>query len=288
MASHQRMLLLLLATPLVPSGCIRWGVSDQDFGDDYYGTTYDYYGTTYDYDDDGTTVDPDGSTSDDGTTEAGPAPTRRPRAWPEQWLFGADSRLVTWGKSGIPTVNQPLFVNSFYFLAGVAPGERPLALLWIGDCDPRTDVDGCHAGDVQPFFALIDGLGTIEFAVPTAIDPSAYDVVIADFCGPVDGEWIATSLAAGEGVLALGDRACSTPTGSSAKVANETLAHFGVRFGSPVLEQRLQVPADAQTGLLEGVTSLDVQGMALHETLEPVVVAAETPAGVLLSHRGGS
>jgi hypothetical protein len=277
MASRER--LPLLAMPIVlMSGCIRWGVPDDPV---YFGES-----TTYAYDD-STTVDPDGSTSDEGTTAAEPPPMRRPRPWPEQWLFGADSRLVTWGRSGIPTVNPELLANTFYFLAGVAPGERPLAILWIGDCDPRTDVDGCHAGDVQPFFDLVDGLGTIEFAVPTTIEPATYDVVIADFCGPVDGEWIAASLAAGEGVLALGDRSCGTPTGSSAKVANETLAHFGVRFGPHVLfDPGFPVPADAQNGLLEGVTSLDAQDVSLHETLDPVVVVVETPEGVLLSRRG--
>jgi hypothetical protein len=277
MASRER--LPLLATPLVLSACVRWGIpDDQGYGEP----------TTYDYDyDSTTTVDPDGSSSDEGTTGTEPPPVRRPAHWPEQWLFAADSRLVTWGKSGIPTVNPELLANTFYFLAGVAPGERPLAILWIGDCDPRTDADGCHAGDVQPFFDLVDGLGTIEFAVPRTIDPSAYDVVIADFCGPVDGEWIAASLATGEGVLALGDRACATATGSSAKVANETLTHFGVRFVSDVLlDPRFAVPDDAQTGLLEGVTSLDAQGVSLQATLEPVVVVVETPDGVLLSRRG--
>lgn len=278
MASPSR--LPLLAAPVVLSACIRWGVPEGQ-GDEYDGSTT--YGTTY-----GTTHGYDGSTSDADTTETGPEPSRRPRGWPEPWLFAADSRLVTWGKSGIPTTNQSMLANSFYFLAGVAPGERPLAIVWIGDCDPRVDVDGCHAGETQPFFDWIDGLGTIEFAVPTAIEPSAYDVVIADFCGPVDAEWIAASLAAGEGVLALGDRSCATPHGSSAKVANETLAHYGVRFGPQVLlDPSVEVPADAQTGLLEGVTTLDAQEVSLHETLEPVVVALEGPDGAVLSYRGG-
>lgn len=61
------------------------------------------------------------------------------------------------------------------------------------------------------------------------------------------------------------------------------------RFGPQVLlDPRFEVPADARTGLLEGVTSLDAQGVSLQETLEPVVVAAESPdGGALLSHRGG-
>jgi hypothetical protein len=287
MASRER--LLLLATPIVLSGCVRWGVTDDDaYGYDYgESVTYGYdESTSYGYDD-GTTVDPDGSSTDEGPGVE-PPPMRRPKPWPEQWLFGADSRLVTWGKSGIPTVNPELLANTFYFLAGVAPGERPLAILWIGDCDPRTDADGCQAGDVQPFFDVVDGLGTIEFAVPTAIEPDAYDVVIADFCGPVDGEWIAVSLAVGEGVLVLGDRSCGTADGSSAKVANETLAHFGVRFGTQVVfDPAVDVPTDAQNGLLEGVTSLVADGVSLHETLEPVVVVVETPEGVLLSRRPG-
>lgn len=97
-----------------------------------------------------------------------------------------------------------------------------MTILWIADCDPRTDADGCMAGDVQPFFDMVDSLGTIEFTVPSPIDP--YD-------------------------------------------------------------HRFTVPAEEQTGLLEGVGSLDAWDVSLQETIEPVVVVLEASDGVVLSRR---
>ena len=278
MASRARR--CLLAAPLVLTGCVRWGVPDEEDSDDYGydSTTYDYY--------DSTTYDP----ADGTTTSSEPDVHRRPmRAWPEPWPMSPDSRLVAWGKSGIPTANLEMLANIVYDLAGVAPGQAPLTILWIADCDPRADPEGCQAGDVQPFFDLIDGLGsTVEFATPEVIDPSDYDVVVADFCEPVDGPVIATLLADGEGVLALGDRSCSTPTGTSAKLANDVIAHYGVRFGSPTLDDpRFLVNPEVQSGLLEGITSIVASHVSLQETLDPAFVVVEANEGVLLSHRVG-
>lgn len=273
--------LLVLALPLVLGACVRWGVPDDEgFADDFGQSTTNDLTTS-------TTTDVVDSSSDGGTAGPETGPQRRTRPWPEAWPFAAESRLVVWGHSGIPTTNLQLLANTFYALAGVAPGQRPLTILWIADCDPRIDADGCMAGDVQPFFDMVDGLGTIELASPAMLEPSDYDVVVADFCGPVDGLQIAALLAVGEGVLAMGDRQCATSTGSSAKVANETIAHFGARFISRELQdQRFAVPAEQQVGLLEGVTSLDVAGVSLQETMDPAVAVVETPDGALLGTRG--
>ncbi|MCX4247959.1 hypothetical protein [Paraliomyxa miuraensis] len=285
MASRES--LLLLVTPLVLGGCVRWGIPDDDYGYDDYG----YDSTTYDYYDDSTTYDPDGTSSDDGTTTASePDVHRRPtRAWPEQRPLSPESRLSAWGKSGIPTVNLELMANVFHDLAGVAPGEGPLTILWIADCDPRIDAEGCGVGDVQPFFDLVDSLGTIDFMPPEATDPFAYDVVVADFCEPIDGEVVTVLLEVGMGVLALGDRSCSTPTGTSAKLANDVIAHFGLRFGSQTLDDpRFLVPPEAQSDLLEGIVSIVASHVSLQETLDPAFVVVEAADGVLLSRRAGS
>lgn len=274
---------ILLALPLLIGACVRWGVPDVENDDWSYDDT-----TTFDEDTTSSTTEPADSSSggnEDTTGSTIPEPTRTPR-WPAPWPFGADSRLVVWGQSGIPTANLPVFANIYYDLAGVAPGEQPLAIGWIGECDPRVDPEGCSAGDVQPFFDMIDGLGTIEFT-PSIVDPSAYDVVIADFCGPVDSQEVAALLEAGEGVLALGDDACITAQGiSSARAANPTIAHFGVRFGTQALtDPRVPVPPEAQSGLLEGVASLDAQELLLQRVDESVAIVLGETDQILLSRR---
>ncbi len=247
-------------------GCVRWGIPDDEgFAEDT--------GTT-------STTSTTDSGESDSSSDTGPEP------WPEPWPFANESRLVAWGKTGIPTSNLAMLANTYYDLAGVAPGEGPLTILWIADCDPRTDAAGCLLGNVQPFFDMVEGVGTIEFKPLASVDPAAYDVFVVDFCEAVEGEAIAALLAEGAGVLALGDHHCTSAAGSSAKLANATLAHFGVRFGERELYSHdFTVPADAQAGLLAGVTSLDAWGLALQDTIEPVAVVVETLDGAVLSRR---
>ena len=280
--------LLLLMVPLMASACVRWGIPERDdygydYDDDFGESTTDDFTTTST-----TTTEPADSSGGEDTTGNSSGPSRTPRPWPEPWPLGADSRLVVWGQSGIPKANLEMFANIFHHLAGVAPGEQALTIGWIGDCDPRTDPDGCSAGDVTPFFEMVDGLGTLEFT-SSEFDTSAYDVVVADFCGPVDAERLAVLLADGEGVLALGDRSCTVADGSSsALVANQTLAHFGVRFGFREFDgEEHPVPPEEQFGLLDGVSTLETLDLMLQQTIEPVVVVLETPDGVLLSERSG-
>lgn len=271
MAVHARTWLRTWSAlaPLALAACVRWGVPDEDsLGDDV--TTSATTSATEDA----------GDSSEADSTETGPEP------WPEPWPFASESRLVAWGKSGLPTTNLAMHANAYYWLAGVAPGEGPLAILWIADCDPRTDPQGCLAGNVQPFFDMVAGVGTIEFRPLEVVDPSAYDLIVADFCEAVDGDAIATLLAEGHGVMALGDPFCVQAGSTGAARANATLAHFGTRFVDDELyNHAFTVPADAQAGLLAGVPSLDAWGLALHETIDPVVVLVATLEGAVLSQR---
>jgi hypothetical protein len=255
-----------LVLALTTGACVRWGVPDDDeFGDESTSTSDSTDST---------------DTSEADSTDTGPEP------WPEQQPFSSESRLVTWGKSGIPTTNLALHANAYAYLAGIMPGEAQLAILWIADCDPRTDPLGCLAGNVQPYFDMVTGIGTVEFQPLDSVDPSAYDVVVADFCGPLDGDAIASLLASGVGVLALGDNFCMIEGSSSAERANATLAEFGVRFVDHELyNHAFTVPAEAQNELLAGVTSLDAWGVALQETIDPVVVLVETIDGAVLTKR---
>jgi hypothetical protein len=257
-----------LVLALTSSACVRWGVPDDDeLGDESSGS--DSTDST--------------DTSEADSTDTGPEP------WPEQLAFSSESRLVTWGKSGIPTTNLAMHANAYAYLAGIMPGEAPLAILWIADCDPRTDALGCLAGNLQPYFDMITGIGSVEFKPLDTVDPSAYDVIVADFCEPLDGDAIASLLASGVGVLALGDPFCTVEGSSSAARANATLAHFGVRFVDHELySHEFTVPAEAQIDLLAGVTSLDPWGVALQETIDPVVVLVETLDGAVLTKRSES
>ncbi len=268
--THGRFGLAGLATlGLGLSACVRWGIPEDGFAEDTSTTASEV---------DSSEADSDSSSSED----SGPEP------WPEPWSFASESRLVVWGKSGIPTTNLAMHANVYYWLAGVAPGEGPLSILWIADCDPRTDAQGCLAGNVQPYFDMVAGVGTIEFKPLATVDPAAYDVIIADFCEAIEGEAIAAVLAEGFGVLALGDPFCTNAGISSAARANSTLAHFGVRFiDHELYSHDFTVPAEAQTDLLAGVPSLDAWGVALQEASasEPVVVVVTTLEGVVLSHR---
>lgn len=221
---------IALPFALVCSACVRWGIPEDEFGDEK--STSSSSGDTL-------------TTSEADSTDTGPEP------WPEQQPFASESRLIAWGKSGIPTTNLAMHANAYAYLAGIAPGEAQLTILWVSDCDPRTDALGCLAGNVQPYFDMIAGIGTVEFQLLDAVDPAAYDVIVVDFCEPVDGDAIASLLATGASVLALGDRFCTIAGGDAAA----------------------------------GVTSLDAWGVTLQDTIDPVVAQVSTIDGGVLTKR---
>ena len=158
--------------------------------------------------------------------------------------------------------------------------------MWISNCDPRTDDVGCLAGNVQPFFDMIDTLGTIEFKPLSIVDPLAYDVVVADFCGPVSAEEVAVMLDEGSRVLVLGDHWCEVEGVLSAELANELLEHLHTRFnGKVIYNHEFLVAPTKQIGLLAGVPILDAWGVALQLTGPNFEAAASTSQGGLLTFR---
>jgi hypothetical protein len=139
---------------------------------------------------------------------------------------------------------------------------------------------------VQPFFDMVAGIGTIEFKTLSQVDPLAYDVVIADFCGPVAPEQIATILGEGAGVMVLGDWWCETQAGVSAELANGLLEHLGARFTGDVLNNHsFLVPDSKQFGLLDGVTVIDAWGVALQHSIDPFVESIGTIDGAVITSR---
>jgi len=286
----------LITAAVLVSGCVRWGESDRNSSS--YGDSYDDGG--YESDDEGsydTTGEDDTSPTDDVVDP----PTRnRPTddppmgfEWPEPWPLDPDARVVVWGKTGIPTRNLRMFENFLVHLAAESDdgsdtggsdsggsdtggsdtggsdsggADEELLMLWIDDCDPREDSAGCLAGNVQPFFERVDALGVIDFKPLSEVDPQAYDVIIADFCGPVSPEQVGQMLGDGAHVLVLGDQWCTFEGNVSADIANVLLEHIGTRFnGKELYNHDFFVADENQTGLLQDVAVVDAWGIAVQE-----------------------
>lgn len=170
---------------------------------------------------------------------------------------------------------------------GLPPGSvDPLRLLWVATCDPRLDPTGCFAGNLAPYFEMVAEIGTIDFEPLSQVDPRAYDVVIADFCGPIRPTEVRDMLAEGAHVLVLGDLWCSTSEGRSADLANALLVHLGTRFnGMELHNDDFLVPERDQVGVLAGIDTLVARGLAL-QTVGPEFTALAGPtAGAVLSWR---
>ncbi|MGH1347765.1 MAG: hypothetical protein ACRBN8_39790 [Nannocystales bacterium] len=168
-------------------------------------------------------------------------------------------------------------------------GPDPLAgvnVLWVADCDPRSDAVGCLAGNVQPYFAMVDTIGSIDFKLLSEVDPLAYDVVVADFCGPVSATAVGEMLGEGAHVLVLGDTWCVRDGQTSAAAANELLEHIGTRFdGAELYNHGFLVPEARRIGILEGIESIDAWGVGLQGLGAEFDELLGTSAGTLLSSR---
>jgi hypothetical protein len=161
-----------------------------------------------------------------------------------------------------------------------------LNILWVADCDPRTDEVGCLAGNVQPYFAMVDTIGNIDFKPLSEVDPLAYDVVVADFCGPVSATTVGEMLGEGARVLVLGDRWCVRNGQTSAAAANELLEHLGTRFdGAELYNHDFLVSEGRRVGILEGIERIDAWGVALQGLGPEFDELLGTSDGTLLSSR---
>lgn len=159
-------------------------------------------------------------------------------------------------------------------------------ILWVANCDPRSDPAGCLAGNVQPYFAMVDTIGNIDFKPLSEVDPLAYDVVVADFCGPVSATAVGEMLGDGAKVLVLGDTWCVRDGQTSAAAANELLEHIGTRFdGAEIYNHDFLVPEARRVGILEGIDRIDAWGVGLQGLGEEFDELLGTTAGTLLSSR---
>jgi hypothetical protein len=163
--------------------------------------------------------------------------------------------------------NLQLTRNMFECLGSGRTRDGRIAILYASDCDPRFDEQHCYHEDwseIAPFFDLIDEIGYIDFAFPSA--PASlhdYSLVIADLCrawAPLtpERETLAAYARDGGRLLVLGDNFCAPAGGKSASFANLILEEFGTSFTTedPAADVPLVIPDDRQLGLLEGVGQL--------------------------------
>ncbi len=96
--------------------------------------------------------------------------------------------------------------------------ETLYSILWLEDCDPRTDPAFCGVSSslqvLQQLYQIIDGLSAqLVYGLPsTYSDLEAYDLALADFCGPGANSatigYLKDYVAAGGSVVVLGDEFC--------------------------------------------------------------------------------
>ncbi len=155
---------------------------------------------------------------------------------------------------GVQTVSQPTLTPlpiSTLNRTHVAPTETPIPprtgishILWISDCDPRTDTKQCSLGKLDilnEFYATIRDLGAdIKYRLPRSSgDMASYDVVVLSTCD-LAGSALPVSLvqdyvSTGGSLIIMGDNFCqgvhvNGKWGSSADAASLFTASWGIRF----------------------------------------------------------
>jgi hypothetical protein len=295
------------------TGCVRWGVTDEDEDSD---------GTSTSTSTSSTSTSSDVSTTATTTPDLPPQwpdlvpidPNARVIAWGKTGIptrnldlysnffrslagpasggtsTGTSGAATTGGETDSGTMSTSTSGASTGGEAGStggdpSPGEGSIEILWIATCDPRQDELGCLAGNVTPFFDMVDALGTIEFQPLAAVDARAYDVVVADFCGPVDPLQVLELLGDGGHVLLLGDRWCSSGMGLSADVANDVAERIGIRFTERELYNHNLLVPDTGSEILEGIDSIDAWGITMQEVGPGFAAVVQTGDGALITTR---
>jgi hypothetical protein len=157
------------------------------------------------------------------------------------------------------------------FLQALAGKEKDVKILYAEDdnCDPRQG-STCGIGkleSMQPFFAMIDEIGTIEFHRPN-VDLGAYDVIIADFCQGdeyiiANETAIRTFVDTRGGLLVIGSFWCANGTveNSSARVASVFVERYGIEYRNDRGTDSAECVAvtESQEDFMAGVTTLSLR-----------------------------
>ena len=200
-------------------------------------------------------------------------PTTAPLSVDQAW----QARVITWGFTGVyflyaeaGTTPLPAYDNLVMlrnFVRRLAEGRASLGSLRIlyTTRRPQAEItDPQNRAWYGPFLNVMAPLGALEFALPSRVEISSYNVVVYDPCELLERERerdiVQQYLNRGGSVLVLGDNSChvsGTPTG---QIANQLLSGLGISFTSedPKTRDPLRIPVNQQTGVLEGVTQVSV------------------------------
>ncbi len=199
--------------------------------------------------------------------EATPTPTPTP-------AYSVPPASATPTPSETPTVMPPT-------------PSTPMRVVWLDDCDPRQSVNFCHMSsslDVfKPFYGVLESLNaSITYTLTTQF--IGYDVVIADFCGPIGlpryYDALSAYVSAGGSVVVMGDNFCQGVAKAdstwlaSADAANLVTKERGITITADddMSQQQADPPTLARLGL--GVNRLVSIRHAFLKVHTPAAVGA--------------
>ena len=207
----------------------------------------------------------------DRTSPSGP--TTAPPAVDQAW----QARVITWGFTGVyflyseaGTTPLPAYDNLVMlcnFVRRLAAGRASpgsLRILYTTRRPQAEITDPQNRAWYGPFLDAVASLGTVEFALPSRVEVSLYNVVIYDPCELLERERergiVQQYLNRGGAVLVLGDNSCHVSGTPTTQIANQLLSGLGISFtsGDPKTRDPLSIPVEQQTGVFEGVAQVSV------------------------------
>jgi hypothetical protein len=217
-----------------------------------------------------------------------PAPTPTPVPKRVALVSYGYSGMLWAGSLGHTCDDIRMYKNILQTLAQRQTGIR---VLYATDsaCDPRTSSNYCQlVADptlLQPFFNMINSIGSIEFKAYTSVDPYAYDVVILDCCRTnlttIRDSVLRYINTAHGGIWVVGSNSCYRSGTASAQLANSIVQDYGMRFGTedPVDRTCHSIPADKNTGILKDVASIEFFRLVPQTVTSPARSVIENGAG---------
>lgn len=226
----------------------------------------------------------------DSGPDATPTPTPTPTPVPKRVA------LVSYGYTGMlwaGSLSSSCDEIRMYknILTTLARRETGVRVLYAGDspCDPRTDPDYCRLvsdpARLQPFFNMINSIGSIEFKAFSSVDPFAYDVVILDCCRTslttIRDRVLNYVNTAHGGIWVVGSNSCYRSGTPSSQLANSIVQDYGIRMTTedPMTRGCHALTAAEQTGILTGVASIEFFRMAPMDVTSPARSVLQNDAG---------
>jgi hypothetical protein len=176
-------------------------------------------------------------------------------------------------------------------LQTLAQRQTGIRVLYATDsaCDPRTSSNYCQItsdpANLQPFFNMINSIGSIEFKAFSSVDPYAYDVVILDCCRTslttIRDRVLTYINTAHGGMWVVGSNSCYRSGTPSSQLANSIVQEYGIRMTTedPTTRGCHALTADEKTGILKDVASIDFFRMVPQMVTSPARSVLMNDAG---------